>query len=112
MNGRILYHIRHDLSSSNSDVFNINAESGQMTLQVRIVDHEYRSFSVIVEAKDMGSPQALSSVAPVYVTIDDVNDNPPVFSNKRYRYISNELCFLLKTKLFQSYLYNYVKALT
>lgn len=86
MNGRILYRIRHDLSSANSDVFNINAESGSMTLQVQIDGHEYRSFTVMVEAKDMASSQALSSVVPVYVIIDDVNDNPPVFTNKLYRY--------------------------
>ncbi|XP_048580487.1 cadherin-23-like isoform X2 [Nematostella vectensis] len=83
-NSRVLYRIRHDASSANSDVFSINAETGVLSTQVFIDEYEYRAFTVIVEAKDMGSPTALSSTVPVYVTIVDVNDNQPVFANKLY----------------------------
>ena len=85
-NGRVLYRVLYEASSQGSDVFGINTESGQVTLQVNIDEHEYRLFKLVVEAKDIGSPQALSSTVPVYVTIDDVNDNQPHFEKKSYRW--------------------------
>lgn len=63
----------------------MNAETGEMTLQLRIDDQEYRTFTVMIEAKDMGTPNALSTLAAVYVTVYDVNDNAPQFKQKVYR---------------------------
>lgn len=65
----------------------MNQDSGIMTLKNNIDEEEYRRFMIIVEAKDLGSPQPLSSVVPVYVIVDDVNDNQPKFEKKFYRYL-------------------------
>lgn len=84
-NGRVLYRILYD--DVNINVFSINQDSGEMILKNNIEDEEYRSLIVLVEAKDLGSPQPLASVVPVYVTVADVNDNQPIFDEMHYRYI-------------------------
>ena len=61
-----------------------------MILKNNIEDEEYRSLIVLVEAKDLGSPQPLASVVPVYVTVADVNDNQPIFDETHYRYIFSQ----------------------
>lgn len=83
-NGRVLYRILYDVVNIN--VFSINQDSGEMILQSNIDEDEYRRFIVFVEAKDLGSPQPLKSVVPVYVTVSDVNDNQPIFEKRSYRY--------------------------
>lgn len=65
-------------------MFSINQDSGIMTLKNNIDEEEYRRFMVIVEAKDLGSPQPLSSIVPVYVIVEDVNDNQPIFDKRSY----------------------------
>ena len=67
-------------------MFSINQDSGIMTLKNTIDEQEYRRFMIRVEAKDLGSPQPLSSVVPVFVTVEDVNDNQPIFDRQSYRY--------------------------
>lgn len=57
-----------------------------MILQNNIDEDEYRNLIVNVEAKDLGSPQPLTSVVPVYVTIVDENDNGPIFDESSYGY--------------------------
>lgn len=84
-NGRALYRILYD--DVNINVFSINQDSGEIILQNNIDEDEYRHFVVIVEAKDLGSPQPLASVARVYVTVVDENDNQPVFDKSSYRYV-------------------------
>ena len=87
----MLYRILYD--EVNTNVFSINQDSGVMTLKNTIDEEEYRRFMVIVEAKDLGSPQPLSSVVPVHVTVEDVNDNQPIFDEQSYRCV-----FLLPVK--------------
>lgn len=77
-----MYRILYD--EVNTNVFSINQDSGIMTLKNNIDEEEYRRFMVIVEAKDLGSPQPLSSVVPVYVIVEDVNDNQPIFDKRSY----------------------------
>lgn len=84
----MLYRILYD--DVNINVFSINQDSGEMILKNNIEDEEYRSLVVLVEAKDLGSPQPLESVVPVYVTVIDVNDNQPIFDEMHYRYIFSQ----------------------
>lgn len=77
-----MYRILYD--EVNTNVFSINQDSGIMTLKNNIDEEEYRHFMVEVEAKDLGSPQPLSSVVPVYVIVEDVNDNQPIFDKRSY----------------------------
>ncbi|XP_078366665.1 protocadherin Fat 4-like [Oculina patagonica] len=81
-NGRVLYRILYD--EINTNVFSINQDSGLLSLKNNIDEQEYRRFMVVVEAKDLGSPQPLSSVVPVYVIVRDVNDNQPIFDKRFY----------------------------
>lgn len=80
----MLYRILYD--EINTNVFSINQDSGLLSLKNNIDEEEYRRFMVVVEAKDLGSPQPLSSVVPVYVIVQDVNDNQPIFDKRFYRY--------------------------
>ena len=80
----MLYRILYD--EINTNVFSINQDSGIITLKNNIDEEEYRRFMVVVEAKDLGSPQPLSSVVPVYIIVQDVNDNQPIFDKSLYRY--------------------------
>ena len=82
----MLYRILFD--EVNTNVFSINQDSGVMTLKNNIDEEEYRRFMVTVEAKDLGSPQPLSSVVPVFVIVEDVNDNQPIFDKQSYRYVT------------------------
>ena len=82
----MLYRILFD--EVNTNVFSINQDSGVMTLKNNIDEEEYRRFMVTVEAKDLGSPQPLSSVVPVFVIVEDVNDNQPIFGKQSYRYVT------------------------
>lgn len=87
----MLYRIVYD--EVNINVFSINQNSGEMILQNNIDEDEHRRFTVLVEAKDLGSPQPLASIMPVYITVTDVNDNQPIFDKGFYRYFS--VLFLL-----------------
>lgn len=87
-NGRVLYRILYD--DVNINVFSINQDSGEMILKNNIEDEEYRSLIVLVEAKDLGFPQPLASVVPVYITVADVNDNQPIFDEMHHRYIFSQ----------------------
>ncbi|OWF40590.1 Protocadherin Fat 4 [Mizuhopecten yessoensis] len=63
--------------------FAINSATGVMTLKKNL-DREgaFALCDFSVEAADAGSPYRLTAVVPVEVTIQDVNDNSPIFSDQ------------------------------
>lgn len=66
-----------------TDYFHIDQEEGSIFLK-RALDHELQSshhFAVV--ATDMGVP-SLSSTAHIWVTVTDMNDNPPKFEQPSY----------------------------
>ncbi|XP_068204162.1 cadherin-99C-like [Palaemon carinicauda] len=73
--------ITYVLVSGNSQLFSVDPESGRVTT-TRGLDYEVESQHTIIvgtlENQD-GSPQATCSVL---VTVEDVNDNPPVFKDQ------------------------------
>ncbi|XP_019902910.3 cadherin-23 isoform X4 [Esox lucius] len=80
-NGRVLYRI---LSGDSEGQFNINQLSGLVTRGQKTLDREKRSSHVLeVEAynSDMG---LMRSSVRVIVYVDDVNDEPPVFTQQQY----------------------------
>ncbi|CAG0921142.1 unnamed protein product [Notodromas monacha] len=84
MNGAFRYSLEDiSLDANSTTWFRVNPITGLITLS-RPLDHErmpvHRFHAV---ATDSGMP-ALSSSVTVWVTVDDVNDNPPVFEKKSY----------------------------
>uniref|UniRef100_A0A8C1LZZ0 FAT atypical cadherin 1a n=1 Tax=Cyprinus carpio TaxID=7962 RepID=A0A8C1LZZ0_CYPCA len=79
-NAEILY----SLLDSADGVFSIDEETGIVHLD-RPLDRELQSlYTLRAFATDRGSPQRLSSITTVSVSILDINDNPPVFERREY----------------------------
>ncbi|XP_057207887.1 protocadherin Fat 4 isoform X2 [Triplophysa rosa] len=73
------------LSSGNiGDVFELHHYTGELTVRDPLDFETNVYFHLIVEARDSGMPP-YSSYAEINLNISDVNDNPPVFSQKIYR---------------------------
>ncbi|XP_047462295.1 LOW QUALITY PROTEIN: protocadherin-16-like [Mugil cephalus] len=80
-NGRITYRV----ISSTQEGFYIDPTNGTLFINHRAeFDPERPSVSIVIEARDGGSPP-LSSLTTVQVQISDVNDNAPVFHQSDYR---------------------------
>ena len=70
-------------SLSGSSAFTINSSSGEIYTAIPL-DRETQSvYSFQVQAVDSGTP-ALSSTATVEITLEDENDNPPIFEERQY----------------------------
>ncbi|XP_065132485.1 cadherin-18 [Paramisgurnus dabryanus] len=67
--------------------FTVDPKSGVIRTALPNMDRESREmYSVIIQAKDMaGSVGGLSGSTTVNITLTDVNDNPPRFSQKNYQ---------------------------
>ncbi|XP_069002409.1 protocadherin-16 [Embiotoca jacksoni] len=80
-NGKITYRVM----SSTQEGFHIDPSNGTLFINHRVeFDPERPSVSIVIEARDGGSP-SLSSLTTVQVQISDVNDNAPVFHQSEYR---------------------------
>ncbi|XP_049895859.1 protocadherin-16-like [Epinephelus moara] len=80
-NGKITYRV----TSSTQEGFYIDPNNGTLFINHRAeFDPERPSVSIVIEARDGGSP-SLSSLTTVQVQISDVNDNAPVFHQSEYR---------------------------
>uniref|UniRef100_A0A8C2CV56 FAT atypical cadherin 1a n=1 Tax=Cyprinus carpio TaxID=7962 RepID=A0A8C2CV56_CYPCA len=76
--------ILYSLLDSADGVFSIDEETGIVHLD-RPLDRELQSlYTLRASATDRGSPQRLSSITTVSVSILDINDNPPVFERREY----------------------------
>ncbi|XP_067103311.1 protocadherin Fat 2 [Osmerus mordax] len=69
--------------------FNIDSRSGEITVRTALDREENTHYSLTVQAADEGSPP-LSTAVQVTVTISDVNDNPPVFTQINHSLIIQE----------------------
>ncbi|KAM9332564.1 protocadherin-16 [Pholidichthys leucotaenia] len=80
-NGQITYRVM----SSTQEGFYIDSSNGTLFINHRAeFDPERPSVSIVIEARDEGSP-SLSSLTTVQVQISDVNDNAPLFHQSEYR---------------------------
>lgn len=63
--------------------FGIDATSGVITVKSKLDRETYAEYFLTIQARDSGVP-SLSTTAVVTVTINDVNDNAPVFSQQMF----------------------------
>lgn len=76
---RIVQNVRNEI---NLDLFSINHATGTIYTVLRSLDREVEDrYLVVVEAKDGGG---LSGTGTATIIVSDVNDHPPVFTQKLY----------------------------
>ena len=81
--GQVSYRFDASTEQAVTDTFMLDPVSGQVTT-IRSLDREQRDqYSFTVVATDGGNPPR-SSTSRVSITITDVNDEPPVFSQQQY----------------------------
>nr|XP_020449665.1 protocadherin Fat 2 [Monopterus albus] len=69
--------------------FFIHPRSGEITVQTVLDREEIPHYSLTVQAADEGDPP-LSSAVLITITVADVNDNPPVFSEVNHSLLLQE----------------------
>ncbi|MEQ2194497.1 hypothetical protein XENOCAPTIV_030154, partial [Xenoophorus captivus] len=69
--------------------FFIHPRSGEISISTALDREEIPHYSLTVQAADEGSPP-LSSAVLVTITVVDVNDNPPVFSQVNHNLVLQE----------------------
>ena len=92
--------IRYSIAKGNeAGKFKVDPMSGIITVD-GLVDHEALfKYSLTVRAQDQGVPP-LFSETEVHVTINDLNDNPPEFSNTNFTVSVSEKAPVGKTIIF------------
>ena len=75
-NNRFRYELVRDVEGS--DFFSLNADSGQLTTRRQLDREQSASYRLLATARD-DADRSLVSTATIVITVDDVNDNSPVF---------------------------------
>ncbi|KAM7000082.1 protocadherin alpha-8-like isoform 16-T16 [Tautogolabrus adspersus] len=79
MNSKILYSFVKQRNTDPSNMFDLNAETGEITVKGTLDYEETPAYEVRVQAKDQGSTPR-SAHAKLLIEIIDVNDNAPEIS--------------------------------
>ncbi|KAF5893704.1 protocadherin Fat 2, partial [Clarias magur] len=69
--------------------FSIDPQTGHIKVHTTLDREEITHYSLTVQAADEGQPP-LSSAVQVTITVSDVNDNPPVFSQTSHNLVLQE----------------------
>ncbi|KAK5864335.1 hypothetical protein PBY51_015585 [Eleginops maclovinus] len=69
--------------------FTIDHRSGEITVRTALDREEIQHYSLTVQAADEGDPP-LSSAVLISITVNDVNDNPPLFSQVNHSLLLQE----------------------
>ena len=83
-NGEVMYSI-------SAGPFSINSSTGVVSVESALDRETRSSYELMITASDQASQNQMSSTATLFVNIEDVNDNPPVFSQLSYAEIVEEL---------------------
>ena len=75
-NGEIVYSI---VRGNVNGAFAINNVTGLITVSSDIDREVVNAFTLTVQAEDLGQPDKLRNTTQVIVTVNDINDNAPVF---------------------------------
>lgn len=82
-NGSVAYSFHHSVLHDYPNAFALDVLTGQLTTKVALDRETIAEYRILVIAKDQGTP-VQSSTATVVLTVEDVNDNSPVFYPWRY----------------------------
>ncbi|XP_078395822.1 protocadherin Fat 4 isoform X1 [Cetorhinus maximus] len=82
-NGTVRFLLHPDSPPRHLDLFRLDPVSGRLTCVTELDREEQAEYTLLVQARDKGSPP-LSSVAQVTVTLEDINDNSPTFYPVQY----------------------------
>ena len=83
VNGTVSYEFHRDVAILYPGLFRINPSSGRVVSTGVIDREEYAECVLTIIARDGGTP-ALSSTTVLHVSVQDVNDNNPVFYPEQY----------------------------
>ena len=81
--GKVSYRFRESTEQVVLDTFMLDSESGQITTIASLDREEREQYSFIVVGIDGGAPPR-SSTSRVSITVTDVNDEAPVFTQRQY----------------------------
>lgn len=82
-NGSVAYSFHSSVSRDYPKTFALDALTGQLTTTVALDRETIAAYRILVTAKDQGTP-VQSSTATVILTLEDINDNSPIFYPWRY----------------------------
>nr|XP_012234819.1 PREDICTED: cadherin-related tumor suppressor [Linepithema humile] len=82
-NGSVTYSFHPSVLRDYPKTFALDALTGQLTTKTDLDRETIKEYTILVVAKDQGTP-VLSSTATVILTLEDVNDNSPVFYPWKY----------------------------
>lgn len=82
-NGSVTYSLQAGVQQKYPDVFSLDPLTGQLTTKTRLDRETIATYEIQVVAKDQGIPPQ-SATATVFLMVQDVNDNSPIFYPKQY----------------------------
>lgn len=82
-NGSVAYSLHPNVLRDYPKTFALDALTGQLMTKITLDRESVEEYRVLVIARDQGTPPQ-SSTATVLLTLEDVNDNPPVFYPTNY----------------------------
>lgn len=77
--GEVHYRFSQETQTSIGHLFTIDSNSGEISAESKLDREEVASYSLTVEATDLGNPVRSGSTS-VHITLEDKNDNPPRFT--------------------------------
>ena len=80
LNGIVSYHL---VEGDTMNHFTVVEDNGHILVGGSLDREMIPSYRLIVEARDQGKPSLASRIS-IIIDIDDVNDNPPIFSQANY----------------------------
>ncbi|XP_015586375.2 cadherin-related tumor suppressor [Cephus cinctus] len=82
-NGSVAYSLHPSVARDYPKTFALDALTGQLTTKTSLDRETIGEYRILIVAKDQGTPPQ-SSTATVLLSLEDVNDSPPVFYPQRY----------------------------
>lgn len=81
-NGKISYHLQlNNQNLQETDVFKIDPNSGELRTKKELNRKECPNYDIILVARDSGNPAPFETLRFLSISIVDVNDNRPEFSD-------------------------------